>query len=94
MTDPGQSVVLKSRTGYPKPISPAQVAALATIADGDVYYLERFGNFMGVRADVCEVLERNQLLEVLDEPENPGHRSPRYRVVLTARGREIFEGVR
>ncbi len=89
-SQPGERVTLKSRAGYPKPISPAQVAALRVIGEGDVYWHDRLG-LMGVRADVYEVLERNELVEVLDETLSGASRS--HPVALTTRGTEILEGL-
>ncbi len=95
MPNSNESVTLKSRSGHTRPITPAQIAALQTVFAGDVF--ERRGHLMpqllGIRADVYEVLERNALVEVLDDAENAQARWTRHRVVLTDRGREILEAL-
>lgn len=96
MTPPRESVTIKSYAGYAKPISQAQVEALRVVEGGDVFYKPSWGRVFGVRNDTYEVLERNGLVEVLDEPENPEAlpRSQRHAVRLTERGREVVEALR
>ncbi len=63
------------------------------VARGDVYVVEPARQFrlMGCRADLYEVLERNDLVEILTEPENVGARHPRHRIVLTGAGLDALE---
>lgn len=88
MTRPGGNVTLRSRSGREKPISPAQIRALKVIAEVDAYWYEPLRVVMGVWADVYEVLERNGLVEILEETVSCSYR---YRMGLTARGREVLD---
>jgi hypothetical protein len=89
----GEQTHVRSYAGVQKPISRAQLDALALVERGDVYYKPRWGRVFGCRNDTFEVLERNALVEVLDEPQNPTHRPAEHRhaVVLTQAGRGALE---
>lgn len=88
-------VKIRSRAGVLKPISPAQLDALAVIETGIAYYRPWFGGFMGVRTDTYEVLERNGLVKTLGEPANPDQPERRHRfpVALTDAGRAALKAV-
>lgn len=79
-----------SRSGYPKPLTAPQIRALKVIDEELVYFRSRFGDVLGIRADTFEVLERNGLVKVVDEADNPGQLE-RHAVRLTDFGREALD---
>jgi hypothetical protein len=84
---------VRSCAGVHKPISRAQLDTLALVERGDVFYKPRWGRVFGCRNDTFDVLERNALVEVLDEPQNPTDRPAEHRhaVVLTQAGQRALE---
>lgn len=88
-----ETTFIRSYAGVRKPISPAQLATLAFVEQGLVFWKPSWGRVYGCRNDTFEVLERNELVAIAAEPENPGEReiSHRHSVSLTDTGRAALE---